>query len=149
MKRTDNLQCDIQLSIIDVDHSPRYVKGFCEIYHATLVCEGRPDRSVVCKTIVNKKMLPKLRNEAIIYEHHLRHLQGQTVPICHGLFELELDPNDVDEGLTACLVLDYSGERLTWGFFDQNRAFKCVRYLVHSIPIDLICHTFLDVRCSP
>lgn len=99
--------------------SDRLHKGNSQVFRATLTSSNdKTPLDVVCKIVYGGRAIRRLRTEAGYYCHQLKQVQGTYVPRFRGLFE-----GETDEGLTACLVLDYCGKPLRTEFW----ALKCAK----------------------
>ncbi|KAH9940256.1 hypothetical protein B0H21DRAFT_582377 [Amylocystis lapponica] len=82
-------------------------------FRAVLRRDGELISSVVCKFAYGKHNLKRLRHEATIYRERLKELGGRVVPNFYGLYEGEME----DEELTGCLVTQYCGEHAGVPFY--------------------------------
>ncbi|KAH9922679.1 hypothetical protein B0H21DRAFT_765855 [Amylocystis lapponica] len=76
------------------------------VFRATLHRGNKRVADVVCKFTYGKRTLERLRHEAAIYRDQLKDLQGKIVPKLYGLYEGEMD----DEELSGCLITQYCGK---------------------------------------
>ncbi|KAH9923099.1 hypothetical protein B0H21DRAFT_701298, partial [Amylocystis lapponica] len=72
-------------------------------YRAIIYRGGERLTKVICKFAYSKRNLKRLRHEAAMYQGPLKKLQGICVPWFFGLFEGEME----DEELYGCLVTHY------------------------------------------
>ncbi|KAI0933452.1 hypothetical protein AcV5_005593 [Taiwanofungus camphoratus] len=125
LSRTDGIDNTLQLTINNM--KPMY-EGNSKTYRAALHCDGNPTVDVVCKIVHGEEAIARLRNEAHMYTTRLQEFQGYIVPIYHGLFE-----GEIFSQLAACLVTQYSGERLPRPLIAMDWDFKCtvIEALIH------------------
>ncbi|KAH9923110.1 hypothetical protein B0H21DRAFT_160626 [Amylocystis lapponica] len=88
--------------------------GNSTAYRSILYRNGERVAKVICKLAYSKRNLKRLRHEAAIYEGPLKKLQGICVPWFFGLFEGEME----DEELNGCLVTHYCGLQSAIPFYE-------------------------------
>ncbi|OBZ72963.1 hypothetical protein A0H81_07220 [Grifola frondosa] len=116
LKRVDDLKSTLRLDIVDVE--PVH-EGNCYIYYGNLIVEDRPSRKVVCKVGYLRSASLRLQKEAGFYAKELKEFQGDTIPVCYGLFSGEME-----EGTASCLVTEYCGEMMKCPLFGMDWEFK-------------------------
>lgn len=90
------------------DVSRRLHNGNSQVVRANLRSNAEDVTfDVVCKLVYGKRQIRRLQTEADYYCNELKRAQGKYVPAFRGFYE-----GETDQGLTACLVLDYCGEPL-------------------------------------
>ncbi|GBE89721.1 hypothetical protein SCP_1700450 [Sparassis crispa] len=115
LARYDDANSNLQLA---ATNTLRIHHGHSVIYTATLQIPNQPAQAVICKVVLGKRGVARLRNEVDMY-WRIAELQGDVVPRCFGLFEGELE-----DGPSACLVLQDCGERLYKEFFATSWTFR-------------------------
>lgn len=105
-----DIACELEGHPLELvaDVSRRLHKGTSQVFRAIL--QSKPEDStleVVCKLVYGNRQIRRLQTEADYYCNELKRAQGEYVPIFRGFYE-----GETDQGLTACLVLDYCGEPL-------------------------------------
>lgn len=85
---------------------------------------GSAPQQVVCKVSYDRVALKAAEQEARAY-HRLRSLQGTTIPKFYGLFI-----GESSDGLAACMVLEYCGERVL-RFRTLSPKVKCVSIFIY------------------
>jgi len=104
LARVDDSTAEDHLVFADVDllkeghNSATYV--------GNLLRGGERIASVVCKVAYTKRNLKMLRHEASLYRGPLQELQGEVLPRFYGLYEGQME----DEELTGCLITQYTGQ---------------------------------------
>ncbi|GBE89759.1 hypothetical protein SCP_1700840 [Sparassis crispa] len=101
----EHTYADITLTDVKSIHEG---KRLSVVYRATAHATSPElaSQDVVCKVAYGRRSRDSLHHEARIYDK-LRALQGRVIPRCLGLYEGELE-----DGLAACLLLEYCGAEL-------------------------------------
>ena len=104
LNRVDKDSSDYQLTIRDAELL--HCDETRSTYIANLYKDDEWITTVVCKLGVLKRNLKALRHEATMYRGPLHELQGRVLPRFFGLYEGEME----DEELTGCLITRYNGQ---------------------------------------
>ncbi|KAH9923107.1 hypothetical protein B0H21DRAFT_701272 [Amylocystis lapponica] len=108
--------------------------GNSTAYRAIIYRGGERLTKVICKFAYSKRNLKRLRHEAAMYQGPLKKLQGICVPWFFGLFEGEME----DEELYGCLVTHYCGLQSAIPFYELPWDTKYVTLVPYEVVKSLI-----------